>query len=202
MDSVSDSSLFDFLGEDECETELDDIEVGLALSETVIEVHRSKRRRKTSSAFRRDGKIIVQVPARLSRRQTAQVVKELVARVQSSERKAMAPEHLMNRAKELVAQYFEIDILADHPTPVTIKWVTNQNSRWASCTPARGTIRLSHRLMTMPEYVQDSVLLHELIHLIVPSHNRLFYQILNQFPELEKANAYLDGYTQGQNDRS
>lgn len=202
MDSASDSSLFDFITDDDCETELDDIEVGLALSESVIEVQRSKRRRKTSTAFRREGKIIVQVPARLTQKQIAITVQELVARIESNERNALAPDLLMNRAKELVAEYFEVDIIQNHPLPVTIKWVTNQNSRWGSCTPATGTIRLSHRLMTMPQYVQDSVLLHELIHLIVPAHNRLFYQLLNQFPDLEKANAYLDGYTQGMNDRS
>ena len=202
MDSASDSSLFDFITDDDCETELDDIEVGLALSESVIEVQRSKRRRKTSTAFRREGKIIVQVPARLTQKQIAITVQELVARIENNERNALAPDLLMNRAKELVAEYFEVDIIQNHPLPVTIKWVTNQNSRWGSCTPATGTIRLSHRLMTMPQYVQDSVLLHELIHLVVPAHNALFYQLLNQFPDLEKANAYLDGYTQGMNDRS
>ena len=44
------------------------------------------------------------------------------------------------------------------PGPTSVRWVTNQNTRWGSCTPAEGSIRLSHRLQGMPEYVVDYVL--------------------------------------------
>ena len=60
--------------------------------------------------------------------------------------------------------------LLGRAVPDTVRWVTNQNSRWGSCTPAEGSIRLSHRLRGMPEYVLDYVLLHELAHLLVPGH--------------------------------
>ena len=55
--------------------------------------------------------------------------------------------------------------------PASVRWVTNQNGRWGSCTPADRTIRISHRIQDMPDWVIDYVLLHELAHLIVPSHN-------------------------------
>ena len=43
-------------------------------------------------------------------------------------------------------------------------------TRWASCTPADGTIRISDRLRDAPAWVVDYVLVHELAHLLVPGH--------------------------------
>ena len=78
-------------------------------------------------------------------------------------------------------------------TPDTVRWVTNQNSRWGSCTPAEGSIRLSHRLQGMPEYVIDYVMLHELAHLLVPDHGPHFWKLLESYPRTERARGFLDG---------
>ena len=43
--------------------------------------------------------------------------------------------------------------------PTSVRWVSNQNSRWGSATPAEGTIRLSDKLRPMPQWVIDYVLL-------------------------------------------
>ena len=48
--------------------------------------------------------------------------------------------------------------------PEAVRWVDNQHRRWGSCTPADRTIRLSSRLRSMPEYVVDYILYHELLH--------------------------------------
>lgn len=214
MDQANELSLLDFIHDDECSNLVSqlplspaeitdnsvDIEVGFELGTAEIEVQRSKRRRKTSSAFRRDGKIIVQVPARMSQREVNLTVRELVSRIESRERISADPDALLARARKLVATYFDSDIISAHPVPVTIKWVRNQNSRWGSCTPATGVIRLSHRLISMPDYVQDAVLMHELVHLLVHGHNEEFYRYLNRFPDLQLANAYLAGYSQAMAD--
>jgi hypothetical protein len=71
--------------------------------------------------------------------------------------------------------------------------VTNQNSRWGSATPADGTIRLSNKLQAMPQWVIDYVLLHELAHLLVAAHNAHFWQLLEAYPETERAKAFLEG---------
>ena len=60
---------------------------------------------------------------------------------------------LAERAERLSDQYFD-----GRASPASVRWVTNQNTRWGSCTPAEGSIRLSHRLQGMPEYVVDYVL--------------------------------------------
>ena len=162
---------------------------------TTVEIRRSSRRKKSAAAFRENGKTIVVVPARMSARDIDVYVKELVGRLDARDHKTASVESLERRASQLVARYLDHDVIGDHHVPVTIKWVTNQNSRWGSCTPADGNIRLSHRLREMPSYVIDCVLLHELIHLAVPDHSEKFYNFMNRFEELERASAFLAGYS-------
>jgi predicted metal-dependent hydrolase len=66
-------------------------------------------------------------------------------------------------------------------------------SRWGSCTTGDGTIRLSDRLQSMPVWVIDYVLLHELAHLLEPGHNARFWQLVDRFPKSERAKGYLEG---------
>jgi predicted metal-dependent hydrolase len=103
-------------------------------------------------------------------------------------RRALGDTELAQRAARLSEQY-----LRGRARPATVRWVTNQNSRWGSCTPAEGSIRLSHRLQGMPEYVVDYVLLHELAHLLVPGHGPDFWRLLEEYPRTERARGYLEG---------
>jgi len=50
-----------------------------------VEVRRSKRRRRTVSAYREGDRIIVLIPASLTRRQEAEWVETMVARIEKSE---------------------------------------------------------------------------------------------------------------------
>lgn len=95
---------------------------------------------------------------------------------------------LLLRADELARRFLD-----GRGVPARISWVTNQNSRWASATPAHRTIRLSHRLQGMPDWVVDYVILHEMAHLIEPSHNAAFWDLLTSYPSTETAKAFLDG---------
>jgi predicted metal-dependent hydrolase len=162
---------------------------------STVEIRRSARRKKSVSAYRENGKTIVVVPARMAQRDIDSYVRDLVGRLDARDHKTASIDELERRARQLVKRYMDHDVIGTHRVPVTIKWVTNQNSRWGSCSPADGNIRLSHRLREMPGYVIDCVLLHELIHLVVPDHSDRFYAFMNRFEELEKASAYLDGYS-------
>ena len=169
---------------------------------STVEIRRSSRRKKSAAAFRENGETVVVVPARMSARDVDSFVKELVGRLDARDHKTASIESLERRAAQLVAQYLDHDVIGKHPVPVTIKWVTNQNSRWGSCTPADGNIRLSHRLRDMPSYVIDCVLLHEIIHLDVPDHSEKFYAFMNRFEEHERASAFLAGYSHAENNNS
>ncbi|WP_231928241.1 M48 metallopeptidase family protein [Devriesea agamarum] len=95
---------------------------------------------------------------------------------------------LMDLATRLSREY--LDSLA---VPVSVTWSTRQNSRWGSCTPADGTIRLSSRLRTMPAWVFHYVLLHELTHLLVPDHGPDFWAWMQRYPRAERARGFLEG---------
>lgn len=164
-----------------------------------VEVRRSTRRRRTGSAFRDGDRIVVQVPQRLSRQAEQELVATLVRRVLDRERRRGDDAELMARAVRLADRH-----LAPHlppgrlRLPVSVRWVATMRTRWGSCTPSDGTIRLSERLQEMPDYVVDYVLAHELAHLVVAEHSERFWRLLESVPHREKARGYLDGYAAAQ----
>lgn len=158
----------------------------------VVEVRRSQRRRRTVSAYRDGERVVVLIPDQFSRAEESEWVDRMLARLAAREgRLARSDDELLARATRLIALY-----LADHKRdaiPASVRWVTNQTGRWGSCTPADRTIRISHRVQDMPDWVIDYVLLHELAHLIVPSHNARFWQLVGRYPKTERARGYLEG---------
>jgi predicted metal-dependent hydrolase len=155
----------------------------------VVEIIRSARRKRTISAHRVGERIEVHVPARMSQQEEAQWVERMVRRVLSAERRRRrSDEELLARALELSACHLD-----GRARPAGVRWVDNQQQRWGSCTPADGTIRLSHRLQGMPAYVVDYVLLHELAHLLEPGHGARFQALMARCPQLERAEGFLEG---------
>jgi predicted metal-dependent hydrolase len=154
-----------------------------------VEVRRSRRRRRTVAAYREDDKVVVMIPARMSRAEEAEWVTTMLARLERQEkRRRPSDAGLMRRARDLNAKY--LDGMA---TPTTVRWVDNQNSRWGSCTPADKAIRLSRRLQGMPGWVLDYVLLHELAHLLEIGHTPTFWSWVDGYPKAERAKGYLEG---------
>ncbi len=129
------------------------------------------------------------IPARMSHAEEQRWVAQMLDRLAAQEsRRALGDDALERRAAELSRAYLD-----GRAVPGQVRWVTNQNSRWGSCTPSERTIRLSHRLQGMPEYVVDYVLLHELAHLLVPDHGPRFWALLESYPRTERARGYLEG---------
>lgn len=58
--------------------------------------------------------------------------------------------------------------------------VKNQKMRWGSCS-SRGNLNLNWRLIQMPLAVMDSVLIHELAHLVHPNHSADYYRYLSRY---------------------
>lgn len=165
---------------------------------TKVEVRRSKRAKRNVTAHRDNEKTVVTVPTRMARRDIADYVNELVTRLDDRDERSTSQVLLEQRARRLSKQYLTQDLFETHFVPVSIRWVTNQNARWGSCTPSEGTIRLSHRMIRMPAFVIDSVIIHELIHLLITDHSEAFYALMNKYPDQEKAKAYLDGFSHAQ----
>ncbi len=147
-----------------------------------IEVVRSAKRKKTVSARVSDGVLKISIPSWMSRAEEAKWVDEMYRRF---ERRARTSEiDLASRARALANKY-------DLPLPSSIKWSHNQDDRWGSCTPDDGTIRISARLSREPLWVIDYVIMHELAHLVVASHNPKFWAIVERYPKTERARGFL-----------
>ncbi len=152
-----------------------------------IKIIRSKKRTKTVSARVVEGEFVVQAPASMSEAELQPIIDKLRQRWQKRKARAeLDDQALHRRALELNRQYFGGKLKWD-----SIKWVANQNSRFGSCTPTNGTIRLSHRLATMPAFVRDYVIVHELAHLVEANHGSKFWKLVNRYPKTERARGYL-----------
>ncbi|PMC75192.1 MULTISPECIES: M48 family metallopeptidase [unclassified Brachybacterium] len=157
-------------------------------------VRRSARRRRTVSIARSDGNLVVSIPASMSRREERRWVEQMVQQLRDKEQRNAPPRRsdadLLALAREVSDTY-----LGGRARPASVTWSTRQNRRWGSCTSADATIRLSHRLQGMPDYVVRAVMMHELVHLLVPDHGPEFRALMANYPDAERANAFLDGVT-------
>ena len=165
------------------------------ISEGEIIVIRSTRRKKNISAYRQGGRIVVSIPARMSKADERAMVPEMVAKIRAQEAAAtMSEERLANRVDELLSEFApEISL-----RPSSINW-RGMRERWGSCTSTDRTIRISDRLKGSPDYVLDYVLFHEAIHLQFFDHGPEFKAILSRFPLEAQAEAYLSGYEAAEN---
>ncbi|MSO42937.1 MAG: M48 family peptidase [Candidatus Planktophila sp.] len=160
------------------------------ITEGEIVVIRSTRRKKNISAYRAGGRIVVSIPARMSKADERAMVPEMVAKIRAQEAAiTMSESALAARIDELLRELApEIAI-----RPVDVSWRA-MRERWGSCTSVDRTIRISDRLKGAPAHALDFVLFHEGIHLEISDHAEEFNAILARFPKAEIASAYLDGY--------
>ena len=165
------------------------------ISEGEIIVIRSTRRKKNISAYRQGGRIVVSIPARMSKADERAMVPEMVAKIRAQEAAAtMSEERLSSRVDELLTELApEISL-----RPSSINW-RGIRERWGSCTGTDRTIRISDRLKGAPDYVLDYVLFHEAIHLQFFDHGPEFKALLSRFPLEAQAEAYLSGYEAAEN---
>lgn len=59
--------------------------------------------------------------------------------------------------------------------------VRSMKTRWGSCTPKTGAIRIARKLAAYPVECLDMVVAHELVHLLEPSHNQRFHALLDTY---------------------
>jgi len=165
------------------------------ISEGEIIVIRSTRRKKNISAYRQGGRIVVSIPARMSKADERAMVPEMIAKIRAQEAAAtMSQERLAQRIDELLTD------LAPEITlrPVSVSWRA-MRERWGSCTSIDRSIRISDRLKQAPQFVLDYVLFHEGIHLAYFDHGPEFKARLARFPKEALAEAYLSGYEAAEN---
>lgn len=150
-----------------------------------IKIIPSARRRRTSSARLVGDVVEVRVPAWMPDRERQRVAEHLRDRIVRSIQRVRREPDLDQRARELNRSLFE----------GRLRWqavgFAEQRSRWGSCTPSSGTIRIARRATTLPGWVLDYLLVHELAHLVQANHGPAFWALVNRYPLTERARGYL-----------
>lgn len=139
------------------------------------------------------GTFVVLMPTGLTREQEQGHVEDLLARhLRAQARRRLERADLMGRAMALSERYLD-----GRARPVSVTWVTNQLRRWGSCSPATGAIRLSTDLERMPSWVVDSVIIHELAHLLEANHGPRFKALVHRYERYDEATTFLQGVAFG-----
>jgi predicted metal-dependent hydrolase len=99
------------------------------------------------------------------------------------------PEMRAQAKRELPPRLLEL--AAEFGLAVSKVSVRNQRWRWGSCS-ASGHICLNWRLIGMPPWVRDYVMIHELMHLRRMDHSKKFWKLVAQAcPDYESARRWL-----------
>ncbi len=157
-----------------------------------------------------DGVVRVTIPQWGSKREAAAFAERERAWIAKQQRRAeeeraqpkpseMAGEverDLRSRAKRALPARVS-ELAAQHGLTVARVSVRNQRWRWGSCSRA-GHICLNWRLMTMPEWVRDYVIIHELMHLKRMDHSPRFWKLVARVcPDYQNARRWLRQHARG-----
>ncbi len=164
-----------------------------------------KSKRKTIAVEIRDGQVIVRAPNRTSKRTADEFVKkheawitkhlkssrEQQARLDSIEKLSQAElDALYLRARETFprrARYYAEQLGVSYGR-ITIRC---QQTRWGSCS-SKKNLNFNCLLMLAPPEVIDSVVAHEICHLVEMNHSDRFYRLVLQLcPEYPRWNRWL-----------
>jgi predicted metal-dependent hydrolase len=97
-----------------------------------------------------------------------------------------------NRRAEAIEAWYR-DQLRQEARPLAAQWerrlgvrvdrvfIQRMKTRWGSCNPARHTIRLNTDLAKKPRECLEYILVHELVHLLEPTHSARFVALMDQF---------------------
>ncbi len=102
-----------------------------------------------------------------------------------AERSRPSDERLAERARRLNDRHFE----------GRLGWTSigfaEMERFWGSCTFTDGAIRIARRAASLPEWVLDYLLVHELAHLVHSDHGQEFHELENRYPLTERAKGCL-----------
>jgi predicted metal-dependent hydrolase len=97
-------------------------------------------------------------------------------------------------SKELPQQL--VVLAARHDVSVTRVSIRDQRTRWGACSSS-GSITLNWRLVLVPDFVREYVMIHELMHRRELNHSRRFWKhVAAACPQYREARAWL--LTEGQ----
>lgn len=153
-----------------------------------IKVVRSPDRKKTIQAKMVRDTLVVYLPAGLHGEEERKLIERMKQKIEKKVLKNQAnkDDYLKKRFDEFNRTFFGGKLAVN-----SIVFVTNQEKVRGSCTPSKGTIRISHRLLDMPKWVLDYVIMHEMTHLVHPDHSNAFWEKVARYKYTERARGFL-----------
>lgn len=153
-----------------------------------VKVIRSPDRKKTIQAKMVGETLVVYLPLGMHREEERKLIEKMKQKIQKKRLKSQInkDDYLRKRFDEFNSKYFKGKLKV-----TSIEFVTNQERRRGSCTPANGTIRISHKLLKMPKWVLDYVIIHEMTHLVHPDHSKAFWEKVGEYKYTERARGFL-----------
>jgi len=133
----------------------------------------------TSLAKINQDSILLSINNTLNAKEETETIRRLISRVMAKKYK---PE-IEKRLRLINHHYFNHEV-----KNVRLKY---NRTNWGSCS-SRGNINLSTRLLLVPEWVRDYVIVHELAHMNEMNHSKKYWSIVERvYPEYEKAEKWL-----------
>jgi predicted metal-dependent hydrolase len=109
------------------------------------------------------------------------------------------------KKREEVIHEWHKSLLHEVIPPLIAKWeeklkvkvgryfLQRMKTKWGGCNPTAGNIRLNTELVKKPKDLLEYVIVHEMVHLIEPTHNERFVAILqDHYPTWREARAELN----------
>lgn len=133
------------------------------------------------------GVLEVRVPAWMSETQRQAWAQRMLGNIERSIRRARPTDATLDeRARRL-----NRDLFGGRLAWTSISWASNQQHRWGSCSIHSSVIRIAQRAQSLPQWVLDYLVVHELAHLEVDDHSPAFWALVNRYPFTERARGYL-----------
>lgn len=102
------------------------------------------------------------------------------------------PETTEERKQEIVSQWYRNQLRAAVPSLIALWtpvmgvavagfYIQRMKTKWGSCNPGASTIRLNTELAKKPKECLEYVVVHEMAHLLEPTHNALFISLMDGY---------------------
>jgi len=102
------------------------------------------------------------------------------------------PDSNMLKRREVVEEWYRQE-LKKGVLPLIAKWepllqvkvrrffIQRMKTKWGSCNHVAGTIRLNTELAKKPKKCLEYIVVHEMVHLLEPTHNTRFVELMDRF---------------------
>jgi hypothetical protein len=134
----------------------------------------------------RSGVLELMVPASMPHAEREHWVEVMSHRFERrAQRSRPSDERLEERARHLNVRHFG----------GKLRWTSigfaEMERQWGSCTFTDGAIRIARRAASLPDWVLDYLLVHELAHLVHSDHGDGFHELVGRYPLTERSKGYL-----------